>query len=591
MKIDTQTKYDLNDIVTNLNSQVIDIVEDKEPKESFFEILKNKNISLETDELEKKVALSGNPLPPSLESNISNSPDRPAISIDEIEALLNSNYLELIETEKLPENTQASDIHNQVSFNSALRFINQYISQDQAPSKIDPAIKESILANYNISYDLATKFGSEIQEVNSGHKPQKITIRNLTENRKVILGEIDQLYDSDINTKKFVPLTELNTLKGIDNMDNSEKEKESHLTLKTPVLEGNDVINQNFINSGLSISRMEKDGNHIKTKSILFSNLQGINLEESVTLNQGPEYDTQKAATSQILSEGDFPETGINFKNNLQEIDQINGAVNDEETISKSIENIDVLSEREYSGTKLYLEENINAKLSDRQNIETSQMTSIDYLEKIGSKKTSSVKEVNIKSVENKNNNQISNNIKNDAYIAQTGFTETRYLNIDLSNHKNHSNISGSQDHQINRDIYEKLSSHLGLEVTNLVQKKVDGRYKITMSLYPEDLGTIEMDVEYSTKQGIHIALVGENSRVSQIFQENLYLLKQSFQNNSGLELDITLGHRNDESANENYRKSRENSAELSDTREPDMLAEENSRIITAKSNRIDKLV
>jgi hypothetical protein len=125
----------------------------------------------------------------------------------------------------------------------------------------------------------------------------------------------------------------------------------------------------------------------------------------------------------------------------------------------------------------------------------------------------------------------------------------------------------------------------------NLVQKKVDGRYKITMSLYPEDLGTIEMDVEYSTKQGIHIALVGENSRVSQIFQENLYLLKQSFQNNSGLELDITLGHRNDESANENYRKSRENSAELSDTREPDMLAEENSRIITAKSNRIDKLV
>jgi hypothetical protein len=314
-------------------------------------------------------------------------------------------------------------------------------------------------------------------------------------------------------------------------------------------------------------------------------------LEESVALNQRPEYDTEKAAFSQMMRAGAFGKNGINLKNNNQEVDQVNGVINDGETIQKSIENIDVLSKEEYLGAKPYLEKNLNAKLGDRQNIEKAQVIAIDYLEKIDTEKTSSVREVNIESVKNNYNNLISNNIINDAHIAQTGFNETRYLEIDLSNHKIDGNISESQNHQINRDIYEKLSGHLGLEVTNLVQKKVDGRYKITMSLYPEDLGTIEMDVEYSAKQGIHINLVGENGRVSQIFQENLYLLKQSFQNNSGLELDITLGHRSDESANENGKKSRNNAAELSDTREQDMLVEEKSRIITAKSNRIDKLV
>jgi hypothetical protein len=591
MNIDTQTKYDINDIVTSLNSQVIDIVEDKEPKESFFEILKNKKISLETDELEKKVALSGNPLPPSWDSNISISTDTPAISIDEIEALLNSSNLELIGTEKLPENTQASDIHKQVSYNLALRFINQYISQDEAPSKVDPAIKESILGNYNISKDLPVKFGSETQELNPDHKSHKITVRNLTQNRKVILGEINQFYDADTNEKKLDLLTELNLLKEIDDENNSEKEKKSHITLKTPFLKGDDIINQNSITSGFSLNEIGKDGNQIKTKSNLFSNLQGINLEESVALNQRPEYDTEKAAFSQMMRAGAFGKNGINLKNNNQEVDQVNGVINDGETIQKSIENIDVLSKEEYLGAKPYLEKNLNAKLGDRQNIEKAQVIAIDYLEKIDTEKTSSVREVNIESVKNNYNNLISNNIINDAHIAQTGFNETRYLEIDLSNHKIDGNISESQNHQINRDIYEKLSGHLGLEVTNLVQKKVDGRYKITMSLYPEDLGTIEMDVEYSAKQGIHINLVGENGRVSQIFQENLYLLKQSFQNNSGLELDITLGHRSDESANENGKKSRNNAAELSDTREQDMLVEEKSRIITAKSNRIDKLV
>lgn len=591
MKIDTQTKYDINDIVTSLNSQVIDIVEDKEPKESFFEILKNKNIIFETDELEKKVALSGNPLPPSWDSNISNSPDTPAISIDEIEAFLNPNNLELIGTEKFPENTQTSDIHKQVSFNSALRFINQYISQDQAPSKVDPAIKESILGSYNISNDLAIKSDSESQELNPDHKFQKITVRNLTENRKVILGEINQFSVSNNNAKRFDPISELNFNEEIDNTNDFDSYKSNYIEMKTPLLESNDVKNQNSLNSRLFISEMGKDENQIKTISTFFSNLQGINLEESVTLNQGPEYDTEKAAFSQIMRAGAFGKNGINLKNNNQEVDQINGVVNDEDTISKSIENIDVLSEEKYSGAKPYLEENLNAKLGDRQNIEKAQIKAIDYLEKIDTKNTSSVREVNIESVKNNYNNLISNNIKNDAHIGQTGFIETRYLEIDLSNHKIDGNISESQNHQINRDIYEKLSSHLGLEVTNLVQKKVDGRYKITMSLYPEDLGTIEMDVEYSAKQGIHINLVGENGRVSQIFQENLHLLKQSFQNNSGLELDITLGHRSDESANENGQKSRDNAAELSDTQEPDMLVEEKSRIITAKSNRIDKLV
>ena len=591
MKIDTQNKYDINEIVTSLNSQVIDIIEDKEPKKSFFEILKNKNIDFETNELEKKAAISGNAMPPSWESNITSSPDTQAISINEIEVLLNSNALELIGQEKFPVNTQPFDDSKQVSYNSALRFMNHFMSEEQVlSSKLDPAFKESILGLYDISNNLAVKNGLQSHEHNSDQKLQKITIRNLTENRKVILGEFNQLNDVDSKIKEIDPIYELSSYKTIDKENNFEKHNESHIDLGINLSDSHDVMNQNYIESELSIIELGGEENQRKRISTQFSSLQEENLVESVTLNQKPEYYTENDAIPQMLRVGAFAKNETNLKNNNPEVRQVESEVIEDGSISKSLEDIDVLSKELYSSVKPYLE-NINVKVSDRKNPENVQIKAKNNLERIDAINTISVKDVSIESDKISSHFQTSYNFENYENIVQTGFTETRFLDIDLSNYKIDSKILESDAHQINRDIYNKLSSHLGLEVTNLVQRKVDGRYKITMSLYPEDLGTIEMDVEYSAKQGIHINLVGENGRVSQIFQENLHLLKQSFQNNSGLELDITLGHRSDDSANDKDRKSRENSIELSDSQEPDKLVKENSRIITAKSNRIDKLV
>ena len=127
------------------------------------------------------------------------------------------------------------------------------------------------------------------------------------------------------------------------------------------------------------------------------------------------------------------------------------------------------------------------------------------------------------------------------------------------------------------------------------MQSGAQGTYKFTTNLHPENLGSLEVNIEYSEEHGIKINLISENVSTAEILKENASSLKNNISNLNSIELNISSNEGNYGGESQKQLMDQAESDPLSNKEQDLMLMEEvdeaNVRIDPISPYNIDKLV
>ncbi|MEK9930345.1 MAG: flagellar hook-length control protein FliK, partial [Rhodospirillaceae bacterium] len=135
----------------------------------------------------------------------------------------------------------------------------------------------------------------------------------------------------------------------------------------------------------------------------------------------------------------------------------------------------------------------------------------------------------------------------NNVFDKLNGFALKGENTIDLSRFIDNEITADSDSREPARNVFSKFAENISSTLGGIIQTNKPGHYKFTTSLYPENLGALEVNIEYSEEYGIKINLVGENLKAVQIMQENAAALKNSINVADSLELNISLNDAKDE--------------------------------------------
>ena len=514
MKIDTSAKYDIQDILSSISSQVIDNNNENQINGTFSELMATMLNNEKGVNAEANVAISGNQLPLSLSI------------YEDIFTKLPADLQEQLK-DRIIDFTDSTDLKRFIADKKLEDVPKEFVSLDMGLAKNalgeNEATSNSALTKKYLSTLEQQKSTLEQQkfiDANFQRKP-KVVVKNLNESRPVLLGE------------------ELNNSSQISNM--SESDKFDYYISK----ESDNYQQSTSHNDAVSSSpfyKIDMDDRSIRNHDTARESLNK-NIFENANLGG---IEKSKLNYSRPINFSDKSQSAHSIENeNNQVLESIKLEYSE---VSKSLASDNFEEEAPNHISKLDLDniEKLARKYLNNKNdlkVETSASVVKDN-EKL------TLDEAKGSAASNQNFGQLfssSEQSVNNVFDKFNGFAFKGENTIDLSRFIDNEITADSDSREPARNVFGKFAENISSTLGGIIQTNKPGHYKFTTSLYPENLGALEVNVEYSEEYGIKINLVGENLKAVQIMQENATALKNSINVADSLELNISLNDAKDE--------------------------------------------
>lgn len=507
MKIDTSAKYDIQDILSSISSQVIDNNNEKQINGTFSELMATMLNNEKGVNAEANVAISGNQLPLSLSI------------YEDIFTKLPADLQEQLK-DRIIDFTDSTDLKRFIADKKLEDVPKEFVSLDMGLAKNALGRNEAISNSALPKKYLSTHEQQKFIDANFQRKP-KIVVKNLNESRPVLLGE------------------ELNNSSQISNMSESDK-------FDYYISKESDNYQQSTSHNDAVSSRP----------------LYKIDMDDTLIRN----HDTARGSLNKNIFEnenlGGIEKSKLNYSRTINFSDKSQSAHSIESENNQVIESIKL----EYSEVRKSLASdnfereapNHTSKL-DLDNIVKLARKNLNNKNDLKVETSASVVKDNEKltldeakgsAASNQNFGQVfssSEQSVNNVFDKLNGFALKGENTIDLSRFIDNEITADSDSREPSRNVFGKFAENISSTLGGIIQTNKPGHYKFTTSLYPENLGALEVNVEYSEEYGIKINLVGENLKAVQIMQENAAALKNSINVADSLELNISLNDAKDE--------------------------------------------
>ena len=507
MKIDTSAKYDIQDILSSISSQVIDNNNENQINGTFSELMATMLNNEKGVNAEANVAISGNQLPLSLSI------------YEDIFTKLPADLQEQLK-DRIIDFTDSTDLKRFIADKKLEDVPKEFVSLDMGLAKNALGENEAISNSALAKKYLSTLEQQKFIDANFQRKP-KIVVRNLNESRPVLLGE------------------ELNNSSQISNMSESDKfdyyiSKESDNYQQST--SHNDAV------SSRPFYKIDMDDTSIRNHDTARESLNK-NIFENANLGG---IEKSKLNYSRPINFSDKSQSAHSIENeNNQVLESIKLEYSE---VSKSLASDNFEGEAPNHTSKLDLDniEKLTRKnLNNKNNLKVETSASV-----VKENEKLTLDEVKGSAASNQNFGQLfssSEQSVNNVFDKFNGFAFKGENTIDLSRFIDNEITADSDSREPARNVFGKFAENISSTLGGIIQTNKPGHYKFTTSLYPENLGALEVNIEYSEEYGIKINLVGENLKAVQIMQENAAALKNSINVADSLELNISLNDAKDE--------------------------------------------
>ena len=507
MKIDTSAKYDIQDILSSISSQVIDNNNENQINGTFSELMATMLNNEKGVNAEANVAISGNQLPLSLSI------------YEDIFTKLPADLQEQLK-DRIIDFTDSTDLKRFIADKKLEDVPKEFVSLDMGLAKNALGENEATSNSALAKKYLSTLEQQKFIDANFQRKP-KVVVKNLNESRPVLLGE------------------ELNNSSQISNM--SESDKFDYYISK----ESDNYQQSTSHNDAVSSSpfyKIDMDDRSIRNHDTARESLNK-NIFENANLGG---IEKSKLNYSRPINFSDKSQSAHSIENeNNQVLESIKLEYSE---VSKSLASDNFEEEAPNHISKLDLDniEKLARKYLNNKNdlkVETSASVVKDN-EKL------TLDEAKGSAASNQNFGQLfssSEQSVNNVFDKFNGFAFKGENTIDLSRFIDNEITADSDSREPARNVFGKFAENISSTLGGIIQTNKPGHYKFTTSLYPENLGALEVNIEYSEEYGIKINLVGENLKAVQIMQENATALKNSINVADSLELNISLNDAKDE--------------------------------------------
>ena len=588
MKIDATNKYDVIDIVSNISSQVTDN-KGNDVNESLFSVILENTLKLkDAHGSPEKVATSGKSLPLSLTSD-----DKESVTFNQniLSALAESSEENTRVVTISPPSADLSTIldrgdsstssQTNLDKNDEVKVRTDFVNEDHILFGKDSSAPR--YPKLDLGQALANLDDKEFNKDNLVNTP-KIIIKNLNDKRPILLGYNFQ--DSSVHTDNtdHTNLIESNTDQPTNKIaiknSNSNDSIVDSITANTNSINSNDKV---LLDKIVSYDRFYQKYNYRS---------QDHN-DNSGAVNHGNEIQMPNRIASQNVARenmGDKP-----LSNAAEKYLEISNEISKSEKLSKSDLNAisrthnineEFTDEIDVIVVNKNIENNITSKTSTNVAIQASQRVFQEF-----EKNSLDVNDAHQAGTSNSSNEPLSN-LHASKYVDYLVHKDNV---LDLSKFVSEGSVSEEGRDLSPRNIFGKFVENISSSVTGLMQSGAQGTYKFTTNLHPENLGSVEVNIEYSEEYGIKINLISENVNTAEILKENASSLKNNISNLNSIELNISSNEGNYGGESQKQLMDQAESDPLSNKEQDLMLMEEvdeaNLRIDPISPYNIDKLV
>ena len=588
MKIDANDKYDVIDIVSNISSQVTDNKENIIKDSPFSVILENTLKYDDVQSLQEKVATSGKSLPLSLTTD-----DRESVTYNQniLSALAESSGENTRVVTISPPSADLSTIldrgdsstssQTNLDKNDEVKMRTNFVNKDHFLFGEDSSAPR--YPKLDLGQALANLDDKEFNKDNLVNTP-KIIIKNLNDKRPILLGSNFQ--DSSVHTDNadHTNLIESNTDQPTNKIaiknSNSNDSIVDSITANTNSMSGNDKV---LLDKNVTYDRFYQKYNYSS---------QDHN-DNSGAVNHGNEIQMSNRIASQNVARGNMGDKPLN--SNAEKYLEISNEISKSEKLSKSDLNAisrthnineEFTDEIDVIVVNKNIENNITSKTSTNVAIQASQRVFQEF-----EKNSLDVNDAHQAGTSNSSNEPLSN-LHASKYVDYLVHNDNV---LDLSKFVSEGSVSEEGRDLSPRNIFGKFVENISSSVTGLMQSGAQGTYKFTTNLHPENLGSLEVNIEYSEEHGIKINLISENVSTAEILKENASSLKNNISNLNSIELNISSNEGNYGGESQKQLMDQAESDPLSNKEQDLMLMEEvdeaNVRIDPISPYNIDKLV
>ena len=595
MKIDATNKYDVIDIVSNISSQVT-VNKGNDANESLFsDILENTLKLKDAHGSPEKVATSGKSLPLSLTSD-----DKESVTFNQniLSALAESSEENTRVVTISPPSADLSTIldrgdssldrgdsstssQTNLDKNDEVKMRTDFVNEDHILFGKDSSAPR--YPKLDLGQALANLDDKEFNNDNLVNTP-KIIIKNLNDKRPILLGYNFQ--DSSVHTDNadHTDLIESNTDQSTNKIaiknSNSNDSIVDSITENTNSMSSNDKV---LLDKIVTYDRFYQKYNYSS---------QDHN-DNSGAVNHGNEIQMSNRIASQNVARGNIGDKSLN--GNAEKYLEISNEISKSEKLSKSDLNAisrthnineEFTDEIDVIVLNKNIENNITSKTSTNVAIQASQRVFQEF-----EKNSLDVNDAHQAGTSNSSNEPLSN-LHASKYVDYLVHKDNV---LDLSKFVSEGSVSEEGRDLSPRNIFGKFVENISSSVTGLMQSGAQGIYKFTTNLHPENLGSLEVNIEYSEEHGIKINLISENVNTAEILKENASSLKNNIGNFNSIELDISSNEGNYGGESQKQLMDQAESDPLSNKEQDSMLMEEvdeaNVRIDPISPYNIDKLV
>ena len=588
MKIDATNKYDVIDIVSNISSQVTDNKGNDANESLFSEILENTLKLKEAHGLPEKVATSGKSLPLSLTSD-----DRESVTFNQniLSAMAESSEEKTRVVPISPPSADLSTIFDRVDSSTSsetnldktdeIKIRTDFVNEDHIHFGEDSTAPG--YPKLDLGQALTNLDNKEFKKDNLVNTP-KIIIKSLNDKRPILLGYNFQ--DSSIHTDNAdqTNLIESNIDQSTNKIaiknSNSNDSIVDRITANTNSMSSNDKVLQGKI---VSYDRFYQKYNHSSQDSN----------DNSGAVNHGNEIQMSNRIAPQNVAHGNAGDHPLN--SNAEKYLEISNKISKSEKFTKSGLNAnsrthkineEFTDEIEVIVENKNIENNITSKTSTNVAMQASQRVVQEF-----EKNSFDVNDAHQAGTSSSSNEPLSN-LHASKYVDYLVHKDNV---LDLTKFVSEGTVSEEGRDLSPRNIFGKFVENISSSVTGLMQSSAQGTYKFTTNLHPENLGSLEVNIEYSEEHGIKINLISENVTTAEILKENASSLKNNISNLNSIELNISLNEENYGGESQKQLMDRAESDQLSNKEQDLMLKEEvdeaNVRIDPISPYNIDKLV
>lgn len=595
MKVDATNKYDVIDIVSNISSQVTDN-KGNDTNESLFSVILENTLKLkDAHGSPEKVATSGKSLPLSLTSD-----DKESVTFNQniLSALAESSEENTRVVTISPPSADLSTIldrgdssldrgdsstssQTNLDKNDEVKMRTDFVNEDHILFGKDSSAPR--YPKLDLGQALANLDDKEFNKDNLVNTP-KIIIKNLNDKRPILLGYNFQ--DSSVHTDNadHTNLIESNTDQPTNKIaiknSNSNDSIVDSITANTNSMSSNDKV---LLDKIVTYDRFFQKYNYSS---------QDHN-DNSGAVNHGNEIQMSNRIASQNVARGNIGDKPLN--SNAEKYLEISNEISKSEKLSKSDLNAisrthnineEFTDEIDVIVLNKNIENNITSKTSTNVAIQASQRVFQEF-----EKNSLDVNDAHQAGTSNSSNEPLSN-LHASKYVDYLVHKDNV---LDLSKFVSEGSVSEEGRDLSPRNIFGKFVENISSSVTGLMQSGAQGTYKFTTNLHPENLGSVEVNIEYSEEYGIKINLISENVNTAEILKENASSLKNNISNFNSIELNFSLNEGNYGGESQKQLMDQAESDQLSNKEQDLMLKEEvdeaNVRIDPISPYNIDKLV